>query len=406
MRPGMPALHNHHGEEELKELITGNEAVSTAVRLARVQVIAAYPITPQTSVAEKLSLYCAEGMLDADFIKVESEHSAMACVIGASNTGVRTFTATSSQGLALMHELLHWASGARLPIVMANVNRALGAPWNIWCDHSDSMAQRDTGWMQFFCESCQEVLDTVLIAFRLAERVSTPAMVLLDGFILSHTAEPVDVPEPETVDRFLPPLNPSAVVDPREPRTFHAVTSPEYFTEFKQQQFAAAAGAERVAREVSAEFAQVFGRTWPLTESFMVEDAETVLVAAGTSAGTCRHVVRQLRAQGKKVGLVRVRMFRPFPYADIRAMLGRAKNVAVLDRSVSPGADSPLCQEVKSALYGLDGGSAAPRVYGFVAGLGGRDIIPEHIERMVAVAEGEEPPVPGKVIWLGLRDGE
>ncbi|MCE5270733.1 pyruvate ferredoxin oxidoreductase [bacterium] len=399
----MPALHNHHGEKTLKELITGNEAVSTAVRLARVQVIAAYPITPQTSVAEKLSLYCAEGMLDADFIKVESEHSAMACVIGAASTGVRTFTATSSQGLALMHEMLHWASGARLPIVMANVNRALGAPWSIWCDHSDSMAQRDTGWLQFFCESCQEVLDTVLMSFRLAEKVATPVMVLLDGFILSHTAEPVDVPEPEAVDRFLPPWDPPLVVDPSQPHTFNAVTSPEYFMEFKQQQAEGASAAEAVAREVSAEFAREFGRNWPLTEAFMVEDAETVLVAAGTSAGTCRHVVRRLREQGRKVGLVRMRMFRPFPYADLRAMLGGAKNVAVLDQSVSPGTDSPLCQEVKSALYGLDSGKAGPRVFGFVAGLGGRDIVPENIERMLDVAEGEHPPVPGRLNWLGLN---
>lgn len=397
----MPALHNHDGEKNLKELITGNEAVSTAVRLARVEVIAAYPITPQTSVAEKLSLYCAEGMLDADFIKVESEHSALACVIGASSTGVRTFTATSSQGLALMHELLHWASGARLPIVMANVNRALGAPWNIWCDHSDSLSQRDTGWMQIYCESCQEVLDTVLISFRLAESVLTPAMVLLDGFFLSHTAEPVDVPEQVNVDRYLPRFNPEVKVDPADPHTFHAVTSPEYFMEFKRKQHEAAAGALQAAETASAEFGKAFGRKWPLTEGFMVEDAETVIVAAGTSAGTCRHVARKLRAEGKKVGLLRIRLFRPFPYEDIRNMLGGAKNVAVLDQAVSPGSDTPLAQEIRAALYGLPGGG--PAVHSFVSGLGGRDIIPEYVEQMVTAAESNMTQEPGRVEWLGLN---
>jgi pyruvate/2-oxoacid:ferredoxin oxidoreductase alpha subunit len=396
----MPALYHHPGEEKLKELITGNEAVSTAVRLARVQVIAAYPITPQTSVAEKLSLYCSEGLLDADFIKVESEHSAMACVIGASSTGVRTFTATSSQGLALMHEMLHWASGARLPIVMANVNRALGAPWNIWCDHSDSLSQRDTGWMQFYCESCQEVLDTVLIAFRLAEKVSTPAMVLLDGFILSHTAEPVDVPEQELVDRFLPPYAPQNPLDPRNPHTFHAVTGPEHFMEFKHSQYEAASSATQAAAEVSAEFGRVFGRTYPLTEGFMLEDAETVLVAAGTSAGTCRYVVRRLREQGRKVGLVRVRMFRPFPYEEMRSLLGRAKRVAVLDQTVSPGSETILCQEVKAALYDSP---SRPTVHGFVTGLGGRDILPEYIEEMVNRTENDSKESLALVNWLGLN---
>lgn len=385
----------------MKALITGNEAVSIAVKLARVEVIAAYPITPQTNISEKLSLYCSRGEMDADFIKVESEHSAMATVIGAASTGVRTFTATSSQGLALMHEMLHWASGARLPIVMANVNRALGAPWNIWCDHSDSLSQRDTGWLQFYCESCQEVLDTVLIAFRVAETVSTPAMVMLDGFILSHTAEPVDIPEQKLVDKFLPRQKPLAPINPKDPHTLHAVTGPEYFMEFKEKQYEAARRAEQAAREVSGEFAKIFDREHPLTEGFMTDDAETVIVAAGTSAGTCRHVVRKLREQGRKVGLMRIRTFRPFPFEEVNSLLGKAKKVAVLDQAVSPGSEGVLFQEVKASLYESTGGR--PEVYGFVSGLGGRDIVPEYIEEMVEKVENSDKENLARVNWLGLK---
>ena len=386
----------------MKELITGNEAVSIAVKLARVAVIAAYPITPQTSIAEKLSLYCSQGEMDADFIKVESEHSALATVVGAASTGVRTFTATSSQGLALMHELLHWASGARLPIVLANVNRALGAPWNIWCDHSDSLSQRDTGWLQFYCESCQEVLDTVLISFRLAEEVQTPAMVNLDGFILSHTAEPVEVPDQEAVDSYLPEKATLALVDPRDPHTLHAVTSPDYFQEFKAKQFAAADdSARRAAEEVSAEFGRKFGRSYPLIESFMCEGADTVILTTGTAAGTARYVVRRFREAGRRVGLLRMRMFRPYPFDQVREILGGARRVAVLERAVSPGSEGVMCQELKAALYGL---KDAPEVYDFISGLGGRDILPEYFEQMVELVENGAGKL-ARVNWLGERDG-
>ncbi len=385
----------------MRALITGNEAVSTAVRLARVELIAAYPITPQTSISEKLSQYCSEGTLDADFVKVESEHSAMATVIGAASTGVRTFTATSSQGLALMHELLHWSSGARLPIVMANVNRALGAPWNIWGDQSDSLAQRDTGWLQFYCESCQEVLDTTLMAFAVAERVNTPVMVMLDGFILSHTAEPVQIPEPDAVDSLLGGgPSPPALVDPENPRTLHAVTSPDHFMEFKHHQFQAAAGAEKVSVEVAEEFGKIFGRNYPGTEEFMCGDAETILVASGTAAGTVRHVVRKYREQGKKVGMMRVRMFRPYPFDEVRRIVSGAKRVAVLERAISPGSEGTMAQELRSAAYSAGGG---PQVYDFVAGLGGRDIVPEDIERMLELVENGADKLQ-RVNWLGLKE--
>jgi pyruvate/2-oxoacid:ferredoxin oxidoreductase alpha subunit len=396
----MPAIYHHDGEKTLNKILTGNEAVSTAVKLARVEVIAAYPITPQTSISEKLSNYCAQGEMDADFIKVESEHSAMACVVGAASAGVRTFTATSSHGLALMHEMLHWASGARLPIVMVNVNRALGSPWNIWCDHGDSISQRDTGWLQFYCASAQEVIDTVLMSFKLAETVYTPTMVMLDGFFLSHTAEQVELPEPELVDKFLPRLENPNAIDPANPRTYHAVTSPEHFQEFKYKQFEGAIDAEQTARKIEQEWGDLTGRRYDALETFMADDAETLIVAKGTSAGTCKYVVRQLREQGRKVGLVRLRQFRPFPEVALKEALGKARTIAVLDQSVSPGSEGAVCQEIKAALYQ---GNGRPAVHGFVGGLGGRDITPEDITKMVDTAEAGVQPEPGHVNWVGLK---
>ena len=384
----------------MRALLTGNEAVSTAVKMAKVEVIAAYPITPQTTISEKLSNYCSQGEMDAEFIKVESEHSAMATVVGASSTGVRTFTATSSQGLALMHEMLHWAAGARLPIVMANVNRALGAPWNIWCDHGDSMSQRDTGWLQLYCESCQEVLDTVLMGFRLAESVMLPLMVLLDGFILSHTAEPVDIPAQEEIDKFLGTYRPEIAVNPADPHTFHAVTSPEYFQEFKLRQQQDCEKSLAAYEKVAVQYKKISGRQYSAVDSFMTEDAETILVAAGTVAGTCREVVKSFRGQGKRVGLVRIRVFRPLPYEMLKAALGGAKNVAVLDRAVSFGAEGPLCQEIRSVLCGAQ---SAPGVYGFVGGLGGRDIVPADIAGMVEKVENAGNQPLERVNWLGVR---
>jgi pyruvate/2-oxoacid:ferredoxin oxidoreductase alpha subunit len=215
------------------EVTTGNHAVSHGVRLARAEVISAYPITPQTQVVELLSQFCEEGLLKARFIKVESEHSAMAALVGAASTGARTFTATSAQGLALMHEMLHWAAGARLPIVMANVNRAMGAPWSVWTDQNDSLSQRDTGWLQIYCESNQEVLDTVLQSFKLAETVRLPVMLILDAFVLSHTAEPVEIPDPEDADRFLPPYRPGLRLDPSDPHAFNGLTTPDSYMEFR-----------------------------------------------------------------------------------------------------------------------------------------------------------------------------
>ena len=262
----------------MKKVIMGNHAVSWGAQLSRVEVISAYPITPQTQIVEELSEMCAQGTLAARFIPVESEHSAMAACIGASAAGVRAFTATSSQGLALMHELLHWASLGRHPIVMANVNRALGPGWNIWTDQNDSLSQRDTGWMQFYCETSQEVLDTTIQAFKLAERVDLPAMIILDAFFLSHTSEPVDVPSAETVDSFLPQREAKLKLDVSDPRAFNGLVRPDAYTEMRKDQHDAMERALSVLEEVEAEWEQLTGRRYGAVEAYRADDAELLLV--------------------------------------------------------------------------------------------------------------------------------
>ncbi|MCK4472423.1 MAG: pyruvate ferredoxin oxidoreductase, partial [Anaerolineae bacterium] len=252
----------------MEKVIMGNHAVSYGAKLARSQVIAAYPITPQTQIVEMLSDLCANGLLDAKFIKVESEHSAMAACIGASSAGARAFTATSSQGLALMHELLHWAAGARLPIVMANVNRAMGPGWSIWTEQTDSLAQRDTGWLQFYCESNQEVLDTVIQAFKIAERVLLPTMLVLDAFVLSHTQEPVDIPDQELVDEYLPPYRARYKLDTRDPHAFNGLVTPAHYMELRYKMQKAMEEAVEVARQVDEEFREVFGHSYGLVEKY------------------------------------------------------------------------------------------------------------------------------------------
>jgi len=272
----------------------GNHAISYGAKLARVQVIAAYPITPQSQVVEMLSEMCAEGELKAKFIHAESEHSAMTACIGASSTGARAFTATSAQGLALMHEMLHWASGARLPIVMANVNRALGPPWSLWADQIDSLSQRDTGWMQFYCEANQELLDSVILGYKVAERVHLPAMVLLDGFFLSHTSEPVDLPSQEEVDAFLPPYKPPYVLDPDDPTHVGGLAAEDYM-EMRYMMHESMVEAREVYREECTLFHKDFGREYKPLEPYRCEDAEVVLVGLGSTMGTAKQAADVLR---------------------------------------------------------------------------------------------------------------
>ena len=291
-----------------KQVLMGNHAVAVGAALSRAQVVAAYPITPQTQVVELLAEMHAEGSFTGRFMRVESEHSAMAALIGASTAGARTFTASSSQGLAYMHEMLHWAAGARLPIVMANVNRALGAPWILWTDQTDSLSQRDTGWMQVYCASTQEVLDSVIMSYKVSERLMVPTMVVLDGFILSHTYEPIEVPEQEAVDRFLPALKARDPLMTSRPRTYGSLPTPKDFFRLRRRLAADMDSALGVIEEVGAEFGKAFGRSYGLFEAYRCEDAEAVLVTSGSAAQTALEAVDELRKQGRKAGNLRMRL--------------------------------------------------------------------------------------------------
>jgi pyruvate/2-oxoacid:ferredoxin oxidoreductase alpha subunit len=383
----------------MKKVLEGSHAVSEAARLAKVQVIAAYPITPQTHIVEALSEYCSDGTLNARFINVESEHSAMAAVIGAASGGARSFTASSSHGLAYMHELLHWASAARLPIVMAEVNRALGPGWNIWTDQTDSLAQRDTGWIQLYCEDGQEALDTTLQAFRLAEAVNLPVMVVLDAFYLSHTFEPVDVPDQEMVDRFLPPPSPRIRMDTADPCAVNQLVTPAAYMEMRYNTQMAMEEAQRRLVLIEKEFETIFNRTHGLVEAIHCEDAEIIMVTTGTVTGTCRQVLADLRSQGEKIGLFKLKLFRPFPADLIGRHLKSAPKIAIIDRNISFGAGGIFAQEIRAALCNQD---PHPQVYGYVAGLGGRDITPDTLIEIYNQTKNQPAPAE-ETIWIGLN---
>ncbi len=383
----------------MRQLLTGNDAAAEAVKLSRVQVIAAYPITPQTSIAESLSDFVSKKKLDARYMRVESETSALACLIGASMAGARSFTATSSQGLALMHELLHWASGARLPIVLINVNRSMAAPWSLGTDHIDSLSQRDTGWLQFYCEKAQEVLDTVIIAFRLAETVLLPVMILSDGFYLSHFVEPVALPSQKEVDRFLPSRKTRYRLNPKDPHTFGGGVSGLVFARLKKDMQESMEKAKVVFRTLVEEFESVFGRTYAPVEPYLTEDADVLLVTVGTITGTARAFVDEARKDGRKVGLLKMKMFRPFPEEEVRQALKGSKRVVVLDRNISFGGEGIFCQELKAALYGME---PKPEVVGVIAGLGGLDVTPEGLGDLYQkVMRGEIRS--GKPYWMGVE---
>jgi pyruvate/2-oxoacid:ferredoxin oxidoreductase alpha subunit len=392
-------LYGHPSNEKVI-VIEGSHAASYAAKSARVQVIAAYPITPQTAVVEELSKMCACGDLQAKFVKVESEHSAMACCIGAAATGARSFTATSSQGLALMHELLHWAAAARLPIVMVNVNRALAPPWSIYADHNDSLSQRDTGWMQVYCESNQEVYDTVLQAFKVSEKVLLPCMVNLDAFFLSHTTEPVAIAKQDLVDEFLPALKMPYKLDTSDPRAFGGLVRPDVYTEYRYKMHEDMEKAKRLFKEVDSDFAERFGRSYSgLIEEYRCEDAEIVIVIAGTAASTSRIVVDTYRDKGMKIGLAKMRIFRPFPTDEIRGIARRVKKIAVVDRDISFGSTGIFFSEVKAAIYRE---AFKPAIFGFVAGIGGRDMTPKVISEIVDFTLEHEMPEED-TIWIGLK---
>jgi len=359
-------------------------AAAEVVGLCDVDVIAAYPITPQTHIVEHLSELVAEGHLDAEFVPVESEHSAMSTCVGAAAAGARTFTSTSSQGYALMAEICYIASSLRLPIVMAVANRALSAPINIWNDHADMMMARDTGWIQTVAENGQEVVDLLLHAYRVAEdhRVLLPVMVNLDGFTLSHMIEPIWLPDKEEVDRYLPPYKPKLRLDPRNPMTFGPVGMPEVYTEAKKAQDEAMNGALPVIVEAWKEFEKLFGRAYHPVETYKADDADLLLLTVGSVSETAMTAVDKMRAEGKKVGLVHLRLWRPFPAKELVDILKQAKAVAVVDRAMAFSTRSgPLCVEVKAALF--DHGISS-YVQNFIAGLGGRDVTVEDFEQMAA----------------------
>ncbi len=381
----------------MKKVLMGNFAASHGVRLARAQVISAYPITPQTHVVEELSAMVARGDLKAKFIKVESEHSALACCIAASVMGARAFTATSSHGLLLMHELLHWAAGGRLPIVMVAVNRAIAPGWNIWNEQTDTLSQRDTGWIQLYCASNQEILDTVIQAFKLAETVKIPVMVIYDAFILSHTYEPVDIPDPDPVDAFLPPLNNPEALKVGEARSFGSVTNPDFHMEFRMKLHEATRRVPEAFEKVEEDYAAKMSRRYGILESYRCEDAELIMIVAGSLAGPTQMVVDDLREKGIRVGRVKLKMFRPFPSDRLREVLSPAEKILVLDRNLSPGTGGIFAHEVRAALRG----DSRP-VWGFVAGLGGRDITPDLITSMFFDAMGAASPL-SDTIFKGVR---
>ena len=381
-------------------VISGNSAQAHAAKLARVQVVAAYPITPQTTIIEKIADFVASGELKAEFVKVESEHSAMAACIAAAGLGARTYTASSSQGLLLMHELLHWASGARAPVVMGIANRAVAAPLNIATDHTDTMAQRDTGWIQLYAESGQEILDSVLVAFRVAEHadILLPAMVAADGFYLSHTVEPVDVPTQEQVDAFLPPRIMVEGLRPGVAARYGSFTGPDLYMEFRRQVAEAMVRVPRVFAEAEEQYRRITKRHHggPLP-TYRTEDADAVLVTMGTATTTARSVVDAMRARGYKVGLAKLRMFRPFPVEEIRRLGATVGRIGIMDRSFTFGAAGAAYTEVAGALYG---GSARPLLRDFVAGIGGRDVTPATVTHMFeSLLNGGGP----EVDWVGLK---
>ncbi len=382
----------------MRQVLEGSHAVSEAVRLARVKVISAYPITPQTHIVESLSEFCADGTLDARFICVESEHSAMASVIGASTGGVRTFTASSSQGLALMHELLHWTSAARLPIVMAEVNRALAPGWNIWMDQTDVLSQRDTGWIQLFCEHGQEVLDTTFQAYRLAEMVNLPVMVVLDAFFLSHTFEPVDIPDQELVDKFLPSFSPRIELDVTNPCAIGQMAPPAYYMEMRHDIQTAMGKVEECFNHVENEFDEIFNRKYGRIEAICCDDADVILVMAGTAVSTCRQVISSLRKKGKKVGLLKFKMFRPFPMEAVRDILESTKKVAVLDRNCSFGVGGIFAHEIKAAMCNVQ---HCPKIYSYITGMGGRDVSIDILEEIYQKTEDTDIPA-DESVWIGL----
>jgi len=396
-------------------VITGNEAAATAAKLARVQVVAAYPITPQSSVVENLSRWVESGELAAEFVTVESEHSALTVCLAASTVGARTFTATSSNGLAYMTEQVWWTAGARLPVVMGCVNRSMAAPWNVLNDQQDSMSVRDAGWIQLYCRDNQEILDTFLQAFRIGEELNLPVLVCYDGFLLSHTVMPVAIPDSRVVDGFLPPRsNPLQVIDVNDPRNVGPVTLADPrcdrdgvmrggYMEIRHAHQQALLGALDVIPRVDAEFGAAFGRSWGgLSWEYLLEDADVVLVAAGSLGMELTLAADMLRSEGVKVGVLGIRAYRPFPAEHLYAKLASRRLAIVFDKAMSYGYEGPICSDLRAAL--ADRGDA-PLVFGAVTGLGGRDVTAAQLAEQArrAMADEKSGMKRRPTTWIDLR---
>ena len=372
-------------------IMTGNEAVALATKLAGVKFVSAYPITPQTAIVEKIAEMVANEKMDAKFIEVESEHSAMASVMGSELAGVRSFTASSSHGILYMHEMLNWVAGMRLPILMAVVNRSIGPPWNIWADHSDTMTQRDTGWMQLYGESNQEAMDTIILGYKLAENkdILLPIMVMQDAFTLSHTSEPVEIRDEEKVREFVGEFNLPFKIDVNKPMGYGSLMPPDGpFMELKMDMKKSMYSGVNKFIEITKEFNETFDANFPgPVEGFMMDDADYALITLGSISSTAKHVVRNLRNQGKKVGLLRILLYRPFPKDLVINYLRGLKGFGVVDRSSTYGPFGSLYMDVISSIYGKLDIPAA----NFIAGLGGRDVrVVDFEEMFMRIMEGED----------------
>lgn len=390
--------------------LTGNEAVAEAMRQINPDVVAAYPITPQTELMHKFTEFVADGLVDTEMVLVESEHSALSATVGASAAGVRAMTATSSQGLALMWEILYIAAGLRLPIVMPVINRALSAPINIHGDHSDTMGARDSGWIQIFSENAQEAYDNTIIAVKIAEHpdILLPVMVTMDGFIISHTMEKVEVLDDDVVKNFIGEYNPKyKLLDVKNPVTMGPLDLQDYYFEHKRAQAEAMENAYKLIKEIDEEYSKISGRKYSYVEPYEIDDADVVLISLGSTAGTIKDVVDELRLKGLKVGGLKIRVYRPFPRDEIREFLSNASVVGVMDRAIAFGSPyGPVCLDVKAVLQGTNLSNLP--IVNYIYGLGGRDITPRDIIKIFNELEkvkisGEVPNLPR---YIGVRGEE
>ncbi len=398
------------------QIMTGNQAAALAAKLCSVEVVAAYPITPQSQLSEILSSYVESGELKAEYVRVEGEHSALTVCISASTVGARVFTATSANGLLYMHEQLHWAAGSRLPIVMCCVNRGVGAPWTIFNDQQDSLAQRDTGWMQLYCRNNQEIIDTVIQAYRIAETVYCPVMVCYDGFVLSHTMMPVDVPDAAAVKAFLPPYRPHTILSPDDPKNLNPVLFPgqrrdcegilrDGYMDMRYKLQAALEKSPETIRAVNTAFAETFGRDHGgMLWEYRTQDADLILVGMGSLASEAMDAADRLREEGIQAGVVGIRSFRPFPKADVRNAFRNAKGIVIFEKSISYGYEGGLCSDLKAAFYGT--AIKAP-IHNYIAGLGGRDV---KSRELVAAAKDslagfDKGMVEPQTTWLNTTTG-